>query len=317
MAAILFKVEAAVRLGYSASTSNECCWNQLFKDKVYIRVHTYLSRSDYESHIQPARINFSNPKNTRVNQPPAKRRKLSIPIPTKVEEDSFLKVLATISPSSALLTAVCKKKGANSEVVTACLPPTMSSLFDPKYSLLTPTELAVECHRVFSSMKLNEEDAKYLADATKLQSLSLVWHEHRKGRLTASRFGSICHTNPDTPSRSLVASILAPQPLSTPAIHWGVEKPEMNTLFLCRGDTIPSQLLTQAFMSIHSVLILEPHLMALSLASALERAYWKYSVHTASDTLIQHQLYILRITNYPSLLLSGTGSDDGMRSELL
>ena len=41
MAAILFKVEAAVRLGYSASTSNECRWNQLFKDKVYIRVHTY------------------------------------------------------------------------------------------------------------------------------------------------------------------------------------------------------------------------------------------------------------------------------------
>ena len=51
------------------------------------------------------------------------------------------------------------------QVVTACLPPTISSLFDPKYSSLTPTELAVECHRVFSSMKLNEEDAKYLADA--------------------------------------------------------------------------------------------------------------------------------------------------------
>ena len=143
-----------------------------------------------------------------------------------MEQDSFLKVLESIFPSSAILTAVCKKKGANTEVVTACLPPTISSLFDPKYSSLTPTELAVECHRVFSSMKLNEEDAKYLADATKLQSLSLVWHEHRKGRLTSSRFGSICHTNPDTPSRSLVASILAPQPLSTPAIRWGVENEE-------------------------------------------------------------------------------------------
>ena len=34
MAAILFKVEYAVRLGYTTSTSNECRWNHFFKDRV-------------------------------------------------------------------------------------------------------------------------------------------------------------------------------------------------------------------------------------------------------------------------------------------
>ena len=36
IAAILFKVESAVRLGYTACTSNLCSWNQLFTDKVTI-----------------------------------------------------------------------------------------------------------------------------------------------------------------------------------------------------------------------------------------------------------------------------------------
>ena len=34
VAAILFKVESAVRHGYTSSTSNLCRWNQVFKDKV-------------------------------------------------------------------------------------------------------------------------------------------------------------------------------------------------------------------------------------------------------------------------------------------
>ena len=136
----------------------------------------------------------------------------------------------------------------------------------------------------------------------RMQSLSLVWHEHRKSRLTASRFGSICHTNPDTPlvllwHRFLLHSHRQHQP-SVGELKMK-RRPEMNTSFLCRGHMIPSKLLTQAFMLIHSVLILEPHLMALSVAPAVERAYWKLSVHTASETLIQHQPYILRIANYP------------------
>ena len=127
-------------------------------------------------------------------------------------------------PQSAVLTAFCKKDMSPAQP-EACLPPNLSSLCDPKYKSFTPAVIAEECVRIFSNgMKVKEADVKYLPDATKLQSMSIVWHQHRIGRLTASRFGSICHTNCDSPSRSLVASILSPQPLSTPAIKWGIEK---------------------------------------------------------------------------------------------
>ena len=33
-AAVLFKVEAAIRSGYTSVTSNLCGWNQIFSDKV-------------------------------------------------------------------------------------------------------------------------------------------------------------------------------------------------------------------------------------------------------------------------------------------
>ena len=36
MAAVLFKVEAAVRNGYTSTTSSLCQWNQLFMKKVRI-----------------------------------------------------------------------------------------------------------------------------------------------------------------------------------------------------------------------------------------------------------------------------------------
>ena len=71
-------------------------------------------------------------------------------------------------------------------------------------------------------MKITNEETDYLCESTKLQSLSLVWHEHRVGRLTASKFGSICHTNFDSPSQSLVKSILCRQHVMTEAIRWGI-----------------------------------------------------------------------------------------------
>lgn len=38
VAAILFKVESAVRNGYTSSTSNSCQWNQVFSTKVRLLV---------------------------------------------------------------------------------------------------------------------------------------------------------------------------------------------------------------------------------------------------------------------------------------
>ena len=48
--------------------------------------------------------------------------------------------------------------------------------------------------------------------------------EHRKGRLTASKFGAICRTSLSKPSKSLVDQILQQSsPPKSAALSWGIE----------------------------------------------------------------------------------------------
>lgn len=76
---------------------------------------------------------------------------------------------------------------------------------------------------VFFTLKVTPNEAQHLANATSLQSLSLIWHEHRLGRITASRFGLVCHTKIDKPSKSLVSSIIQRSSFTSPATKWGID----------------------------------------------------------------------------------------------
>ena len=57
-------------------------------------------------------------------------------------------------------------------------------------------------------LKVTDDESKYLIQCTHLQAQSMTWLEHRKGRLTASRFGAICRTSGDKPAKSLVKQLL-------------------------------------------------------------------------------------------------------------
>ncbi len=85
-------------------------------------------------------------------------------------------------------------------------------------------ELMAECEGVFHSITVTKDEADYLAQATILQSRSLLWFEHRKGRITSSHFGSVFHTCLDSPSKTLISSILQEKPVpDIPALRWGRE----------------------------------------------------------------------------------------------
>ena len=225
-----------MRQGYTSTTSNLCRWNQIFKDKVYSHIVIILTLWNLQKNIyffqhEPARIieiDFSKPKHSREStptssSPPIPKRKKVIPPPTSEEQQRFLKRLQTFYPESVILTATLLQG------VPACahvthLPATIPSLFDPKYKELSSAQLQEECKHVFrDEIKVTKEESKYLAESTRLQSRSLVWHEHRMGQITASQFGVICHTNSDSPSKSLVSSILCRQQLSAPALRWGLD----------------------------------------------------------------------------------------------
>ena len=86
--------------------------------------------------------------------------------------------------------------------------------------------LAQESQRVFEKeLKVTNAEAMYLTQCTRLQVQSMVWFEHRKGRLTASRFGAICHTSVDKPAKSLVVQLLQRKLTAKgAALTWGIEK---------------------------------------------------------------------------------------------
>ena len=181
----------------------------------------------------PARIidiDFSCPKRAQKEQfttpsPPSKKTRVTIPSPNAVEKKSFLTGLRKVCPKAAVLTTVFPQSmtTATKSTESRKLPSTIVSLFHPKYRDLSPRDLSQECSCIFSELKVTEEESKYLAESTSLQSFSPLWHEHRWGRITSSRFGQVCHSNLMSPSKSLVSCIFQQSQFTSAATKWGVD----------------------------------------------------------------------------------------------
>lgn len=138
-----------------------------------------------------------------------------------------MKGLKTLQPNAAILTAVMpiSSKETDSRTPAVCsLPPTIMSLYQPRYHQLNEEELKLECKQVFKEeLVVTQVEADYLEQSTRLQSRSLTWFRHRRGRITASKFGAVVHTSLFSPAKSLVDSILKPNPrVYSPSLHWGV-----------------------------------------------------------------------------------------------
>ena len=127
-------------------------------------------------------------------------------------------------PTSAILTCVYPRQHPRpNPLPLRRLPSTIPSLYQPAYKDLTSCDAQARCREVFSGLKVTEDEAAYLAEATKLQSKSLLWYEHRRARITASKFHTVCHTSITSPSRSLVQQILTGGNVSSAAIAWGIQ----------------------------------------------------------------------------------------------
>ena len=109
---------------------------------------------------------------------------------------------------------------------------------------------------------ITAEESDFLFCSTLLQSQSLLWFEHRRGRLTASKFGAICHTSVYKPSKSLVQEILQMCVVpKTEAMKWGIEHERiaMDAYVQCISDEHESFEINPAGLYINP---LAPHLGA-------------------------------------------------------
>ena len=106
------------------------------------------------------------------------------------------------------------------------LPPLLTSLEKRENLLLSKDELKQLCEKTFCALSVSLEQSAYLEESTRLQSLTPLWHDHRKGRITASKFHAVWHTSLSPPSKSLLKSFVNNQGLSsskTPSLQWGIE----------------------------------------------------------------------------------------------
>ncbi len=181
--------------------------------------------------IEPARIvdiDFSRPKHRRVEENGGGSNSVTVRVQPKSIEDreTFLVGLKSVAPAAAVFSSLVQLELATpAHEIIRRLPSPLTSLYNPKYVDMSKEELKIVCKEVFESMSVSKEETAYLEECTRLQSQCTLWHEHRNGRITASRFHSVFKTSVLTPSISLVKSLLHRQMFDStkvPALNWGI-----------------------------------------------------------------------------------------------
>ena len=103
------------------------------------------------------------------------------------------------------------------------LPVPLQSIFDPEHLQCTYLELLEAGEQMKGLLEITSTQQKHLEETTKGQSKSNVWSRFRSGRVTASRFHQVVHTNIYKPALSLVQNICYPESakFSTEATQYG------------------------------------------------------------------------------------------------
>ena len=206
---MLFKIEAAVRLGYTRQTCTDvpCKWNACFTQRV-----------------QPAKvadIRF-------YKRDPVRRGKTHHPPPpsTSDEQASFVSDLASGDFACVCLSTFTAH---NERFVTAAphpttkLPAPLRTLFREENRLLSSEALEQLCADTSRQLAVTRSEADLIEECTRNQASSAAWHEQRSGRITASVAHAAMHTDPRSPSRSVLQRIcgLPVGELRVPAVLWG------------------------------------------------------------------------------------------------
>ena len=120
------------------------------------------------------------------------------------------------------------------------LPPLLPGLFKPTYLEKDFTQLLTLAKSLLHREVIPVMVA-HLVHLTQAQSKSRNWFQYRAGRITASRFRQVLHTDPHQPSLSLLKSICYPNiyKFSTKATTWGCEH-EKDALQAYKAQTLAS-----------------------------------------------------------------------------
>ena len=200
VAAVLFKIEAAVRMGLTKMTPTDlpCRWNQNFTKNVLgcpvALINMYADKAK-------AKLN------------PNIVKKLTEPPPLE-EFENFLSELKDIAPKAVGLSLFSAYQepfvvAAESKTIeTLKLPSPLRTLYKDSNIQLSENDYMLLAEATISDMKSTSMDQYlYVEEVTRNQSECFAWYEQRAGRITGSTAHSICHGSIDRPARSIVTKI--------------------------------------------------------------------------------------------------------------
>ncbi|XP_076090454.1 uncharacterized protein LOC143062652 isoform X1 [Mytilus galloprovincialis] len=217
VAALLFKIEAAGRLGYTrkACTEEPCKWNADFVKKV---LPDPISKIKFykASTVLKAKSRKRN-----------RTRKF-----TPANDNQKQQLLDSLKGCTTKPIVLCTFNGYSTDfhwttptVNTPKIPAALKDWYHPDNIKLSIDELYDKCKGIADSMTISYEVTRYIYDCTTAQSSSMTWYDQRVGRITSSTVHNVLHTTLENPSTSLLKKICdpAPKPLNVPAVIWGRE----------------------------------------------------------------------------------------------
>lgn len=145
--------------------------------------------------------------------------------PTLEEEKLFLDSLASMERARPAVLSVLPGY-ADKYIPSALsldLPRLLTDLYKPSHLKMSYFELLQLSSKVVVS--ITDEQRKTVELNTRDQSKGKLWFRMRAGRITASKVKAVCHTDPSSPSLSLVMSICHPDTVrfKTAATLWGCQ----------------------------------------------------------------------------------------------
>lgn len=121
------------------------------------------------------------------------------------QPDAFLTDLKVCAPDAVIFTVLepklCRVSGPR-------FPVNIGQLYNSSYEKLTDPELKYLCKNTFQNLIVTQCESTALEAATRLQSKSGLWHDYRKGRITASVFHDAIHADMQNPPTSLLEKIM-------------------------------------------------------------------------------------------------------------
>ena len=152
----------------------------------------------------------------------------SISAPNNQEVSSLYLQLSKANPEAAILSLIPPYNEKFVKIVDPELPPLLNELFTEKYMDDTYEVLLERPKECFMQLSLTVKLAQRVEELTKTQTKSRSWFAYRAGRITASSFRAVVHTNISKPSLSLVRSIYYPYyyQFTSKYTEWGCQHEE-------------------------------------------------------------------------------------------